>query len=50
MKRNYLLSLRRLRIVLQRNGSLLRVTFEDNDRDILEMLCEIFLGKYKKVA
>lgn len=27
-----------------------RVTFEDSDRDILEMLQEIFLGKYKRLA
>jgi len=27
-----------------------RVTFEDSDRDILDMLEEIFLGKYKKLA
>jgi len=26
------------------------VTFEESDREILEMLQEIFLGKYKKFA
>jgi len=26
------------------------VTFEESDREILEMLQEIFLGKYKKLA
>ncbi|TZE83490.1 hypothetical protein [Calorimonas adulescens] len=27
-----------------------QVTFEGCDQDILEMLCEISLGKYKKMA